>query len=375
MTHDPVSERHTALFAEHVALGARMAPFGGFRMPIQYRGIMDEHQACRQRVAVFDTCHMGEFRLAGPSALSDLERLVTCPVATLAVGQCRYGLLCNAAGGVLDDLLVYRLAEDAFMLVVNAGTCAQDAAWIRAHLSAGTCFTDESETLAKLDIQGPLAPRLVTAILGCDLKSLRFYRFLTCDWDGAPTLVSRTGYTGEIGFELYVPVERAVRLWRACLAGGAAPAGLGARDTLRLEMGMPLYGHELDATRNAGTSGFARAIASTKPFIGQESLTPIADAPERLVGLRLTGRRAARAGAGVRREGRPVGVVTSGSFGPSLGHAVALGYVAREAAAIGTAVTIEGGRDWLPATVAQLPFYDAATARQPIANFLFDPAV
>ncbi len=352
-----------------------MAPFGGFRMPIQYTGILQEHDACRQRVAIFDTCHMGEFRLAGRTALPDLERLVSCPVATLEVGQCRYGLLCNPAGAVLDDLLVYRLAEDAFMLVVNAGPRAQDAAWITAHLSADTRFVDASDTLAKLDVQGPRAPRLVADLLGCDLTALGYYRFLTTTWAGAPTIVSRTGYTGEIGFELYVPAAAAVRLWRACLERGATPAGLGARDTLRLEMGMPLYGHELEATRNAGATGFTRALAADKPFIGQACVWPAETAPDRLVGLRLAGRRAARAGAIVRQGEQAVGIVTSGSFGPSVGVAIALGYVTRAAATAGTAVTLVGERGALPATVARTPFHTGATARQPIAHFLFDPPV
>jgi aminomethyltransferase len=372
MTTPPAAEQRTCLYSEHVALGARMAPFAGFLMPIQYTGILDEHQACRTGAVVFDTCHMGEFRVRGPDALDDLERLVSCRVGTLAPGRCRYGFLCNPDGGVIDDLLVYRMGADDFMLVVNAGTRTRDAAWIAGHLSSRTRFTDDSEALAKLDIQGPKAPRLVAGLLARDLSALRYYGFLTTTWADAPAVVSRTGYTGEIGFELYVPVALAGRLWRECLARGATPAGLGARDTLRLEMGMPLYGHELDEHRNAGATGIAQAIDRDKPFIGSDRVWRPDEAPERLVALRLAGRRAARHGAAVHAGGRPVGVVTSGSFAPSVGVAVALACVSREAADIGTPLTLAAERGALTATVVRAPFFDRATAREPIANFLFD---
>lgn len=361
----------TLLFDRHVALGAKLAPFGGFEMPIQYAGILAEHAAARTQAAIFDTCHMGEFRLAGPSAAADLDRLVSCDVAGLPAGRCRYGLLCNAEGGVIDDLLVYRLAGEEFMLVVNAGTQDGDFAWVSGHLSPGTRCANESAATAKVDVQGPAAPRLLRRLLAADIAGLRFYAFHANHYGRWPVLVSRTGYTGEVGFEVYGEPDAIRALWDDCLAAGAAPAGLGARDTLRLEMGMPLYGHELSAARNAGESGLDRAFAPGKDFIGAAAVRDGARRRQALVGLTLAGRRAARAGDAILDSaGRPVGAVTSGSFGPSVGVAIALGYVDRALAAPGTALAVQTARQALDARVAALPFYAQATARRALAEFL-----
>lgn len=361
----------TPLYPRHLSLRARMAPFGGFDMPIQYTGILDEHQACRRGVAIFDTCHMGEFFLAGPHALADLERLVTCEVATLDIGQCRYGLLCNPDGGVRDDLLVYRLAIDAFMIVVNAGTQDADFDWCRSQVSRDSHLENRSSTTAKLDIQGPASPRLMTHLLAEPIVDLRYYRFHENRFADQRVLVSRTGYTGEIGFEIYCPPDTALALWDACLAKEAVPAGLGARDTLRLEVGMPLYGHELSESRNAGDSGFSAAMSTSKDFIGATAIRASDREPQRLVGLALEGRRAARAGDAILSPlGANSGAVTSGSFSPSLGHAIALGYVHASQAVEGTPLLIQTARDRLPAIVVPRPFYRSGTARQPMRAFL-----
>lgn len=361
----------TPLYEAHVALGARMAPFAGWDMPIQYEGIIPEHLHTRARCGVFDTCHMGEFELRGATAESDLERLLTTRVSNLAVGQCRYAYLLNERGGVLDDLTCYRFAPDRFWLVVNAGPRASDADWVRTHCSPATVFEDRSEALAKLDVQGPLSRQVMEQAFETVLPELGYFRFAEVKLNGVPCVLSRTGYTGEWGYELYFPAEHAVPFWERLLATpGAQPVGLGARDTLRLEMGYPLYGHELTADRTpAGVAG-GRFLDLARPFIGRDIVrAELERGPrERLVGLTLEGRRAGRAGARVWWGEDIVGVVTSGSYAPSLGRAVALALVSSECAVAGTALEIEvtGGR--LRASVADLPFYRQGTARGVVAQ-------
>ncbi|MBN2243493.1 MAG: glycine cleavage system aminomethyltransferase GcvT [Acidobacteria bacterium] len=362
--------KRTVLFERHRQLGARMAPFGGYSMPIQYTGILAEHRAARAAAAVFDTCHMGEFRVSGDTALGDLENLVSCDLAGLAPGRCRYGLLCNPEGGVLDDLLVYRLDESDFMLVVNAGTQDSDYAWIAEHASEGTALRNVSRTTAKVDIQGPLAPGIVQSLVAAPIGGLKYYTFQHNTFMGHTVLVSRTGYTGEVGFEIYLDSSLAGEFWDACIGRGAVPAGLGARDTLRLEMGMPLYGHELTRERSAAAAGSAPFISKTKDFIGSEAIRNSPAPEERLAGITLEGRQAAREGDRILSpEGTDIGTVTSGSFAPSLGHAVALGYVHTEFAQEGTRITIAGRRD-LSGIVLKPPFFREGSARKPMSDFL-----
>ncbi len=355
----------TPLYEAHVALGARLAPFAGWDMPIQYTGILAEHEQTRRATSVFDICHMGEFELRGPTALADLERLLTMPVASLAPGQCRYGYLLREDGGVLDDLTCYRLGPDHFWLVVNAGTRTQDAAWIWQHLAPTTQFTDLSDDLGKLDIQGPTARATTERALGVQLPDLGYFRFTELTLEGVPCLLSRTGYTGEFGYELYCPVKTVGRFWEQLLAGGEIrPAGLGARDTLRLEMGYALYGHELDLHRTPAGASRGRYLQLTKDFIGKVAVEAELKQPRQvLVGLRLESKRAARNGDGITVAGRTAGVVTSGSVAPSLGVAVALAYVDAAHAATGTRLDVQARGSALPATVVALPFYAGGTAR------------
>ncbi len=371
------NDKRTPLFDTHLALGARMAPFGGFTMPIQYTGIFKEHEATRTSATLFDTCHMGEFHLKGPTVIDDLETLLTCPVADLQQGQCRYGLLCNAAGGVIDDLLVYRIAQTEFMLVVNAGTQDGDADWIQRHIAPATQFENRSATTAKIDLQGPASPAIMNAMVEGGVMDLRFYRFKPSTYLGEPALVSRTGYTGEVGFEIYLSPEMAAAFWNDAMQRGATCAGLGARDTLRLEMGMPLYGHELTTTRNAADANFPRATASDKPFIGHNVIRDPNRQRDVLVGIRLDGRRAAREGDAIlapnvhQAEGTetPLGTVTSGSFAPSLGAAVAVGYIPRNHASAGSKLMLQTTRKTLKGTIVNMPFYDSGTARKPLDTF------
>jgi len=340
-------------------------------MPIQYEGIIAEHQAARTATALFDTCHMGEFRIQGPSACADLDALVSSRVDTIQVGQCRYGLLCNPEGGVIDDEITYRIADDEFLMVVNAGTQDGDYEWVASHLSADTTIENESDRTAKLDVQGPGSAKLLQQLLSARLDELKFYRFQHSTCGDRPVLVSRTGYTGEMGFEVYCDVQTGVELWDELVERGATPAGLGARDTLRLEMGFPLYGHELSADRNAAESGLLRSIAVDKTFIGSDIVLDEARRKQRLVGLALEGRRAAREGdTVVDSEGRQVGVVTSGSFSPTLGRSIAMAYVDTGVAAAGTALSVRTARADLPATVTETPFYREATGRRPVREFM-----
>lgn len=344
-----------------------MGPFGGWIMPIQYAGILAEHTHTRAHVSVFDTCHMGELIVSGPKAAEDLDRLVTSSIAGLSIGQCRYGYLLNDEGGVLDDVTCYRLDDTRYMLVVNAGTRESDAAWVRERLSPDTRFEDRSDTTAKLDVQGPEARAAAEEALGVSLPDLKYFRFALALWEGSTLLVSRSGYTGEFGYEFYAPAERAVDLWQGLLAPGRIrPAGLGARDTLRLEVGYPLYGHELSPARTPVAAARGRFIDRTKAFFhGRTAVERDLEAGcERyLTGLRLAGKASARTGDAVGLDGEVVGEVTSGSFAPSLGVAVALAYVRADIIAAGRAVEVLYRGRGLPAVPVEPPFYKEGTAR------------
>ena len=359
----------TALYERHVQLGARIAPFGGWDMPIQYQGILAEHEHTRTSATVFDICHMGEFELRGPSAEADLERLLTMPVGKIASGQCKYGFLLNERGGVIDDLTCYRLDHQHFMLVVNAATCAGDAAWIQKHLSPGTEFHDISSWTGKLDVQGPQSRALMEEALQVSIPDLKYFHFTRMTMLGVSCLVSRTGYTGEWGYELYMPMEAVGMFWDKLLAAGKIkPAGLGARDTLRLEVGYPLYGHELCDTRTPVDAFGKNFLALEKEFMGHEAVRAALAQPsaQQLVGLQLEGKRAARAGDKLMSGGAVVGEITSGSLAPSLGYAVGMGYINRPLSVPGQLVQVQLKGATLPATVVNLPFFKNGTARQKI---------
>ncbi|WP_233231516.1 glycine cleavage system aminomethyltransferase GcvT [Tichowtungia aerotolerans] len=367
--------KHTPLHEEHITLGARMAEFGGWDMPIQYEGILAEHQHTRTQTGLFDICHMGEFELTGPTAAADLENLLTMKVSTLAVGQCRYGFMLNEEGGVIDDLTCYCLDDARYMLVVNAATRDGDAEWIQNHLSPETVFTDRSNELAKLDVQGPQARTDLEKVFGSipDIGYFRaeFFRGLEKLLGAGSAcldtemLISRTGYTGELGYELYFPASEAVRIWRALLGNeNIKPIGLGARDTLRLEMGYSLYGHELSTDRTPAGVSRGMFIKKDQDFIGRDAVMRDLETPaELLVALEFESKRAARAHDKVFLRGLEMGEVTSGSVSPSLGKAVALALVKADAAGLGTVLDVEIRGKQFPATVVNLPFYPNGTAR------------
>jgi aminomethyltransferase len=357
----------TPLYDTHVKLGARMAPFGGWDMPIQYEGIIIEHEYTRKVCGLFDICHMGEFELSGPTAEQDLERLLTQSISSIAIGQCKYGFLLKDNGGVIDDLTCYRMAADHFMLVVNAATCAGDAEWISNRLSPGTRFHDISPWTGKLDVQGPESRECLEQAFDVKIPDLKYFHFTRINLLGVSCLLSRTGYTGEWGYELYMPMETTQKFWDKLVAPGRIkPIGLGARDTLRLEVGYPLYGHEL-SDQQTPVAAFGKNFVDTgKDFIGRSGVLRDLEkgTPRVLTGLALSSKRAARAGDVVWSGSRKVGIVTSGSLAPSLGYAVALAYVDKDAVDNQSSVEIEVKGSRLPVTITKLPFYKNGTARK-----------
>jgi aminomethyltransferase len=361
--------RNTPLTAAHIAAGARMVPFSGWNMPVQYStGIIAEHNHTRNAVSLFDICHMGEFRISGTGAREALDHILARPVNDQKVGICRYNFLLNPAGGVLDDLIVYCVADEEFFIVVNAGCIASDAEQFRQELPTGISFVDESDSTAKLDLQGPLSAEVLVS-LGLNIKELpNYFKFTTVTIGGISCLLSRTGYTGELGFEIYLPSAKAETMWQLLLDHQQVkPAGLGARDTLRLEMGYALYGHELNVNITpvaAGMGGMLKLSSlPERTFIGSTALQS-AEVEQQLVGIMLDGRRAAREGTIITDiNGKEIGKVTSGAFSPSLGNAIAMGYISGDTK-LGTPLLLNAGRKAIPGKIVELPFYKSGSVRK-----------
>jgi aminomethyltransferase len=350
----------TPLYDWHVAHGGRMVEFGGWEMPVQYTSIIEEHQAVRKAAGLFDISHMGRLGFRGPDAERLLQTLVTCRVDNLAVDQIRYGLMCREDGGVLDDVLVYRLA-DSFGLVVNAGNRQKLLPWIGAHQPGFDCeLKDRTQEAVMLALQGPKALSFLQPLTRTDLAAMKYYAGLVAEIDGEEAYLSRTGYTGEDGFEIVLGNGRATAFADKMLGIGFQPCGLGARDTLRLEAAMPLYGHELTEEIDPFTAGLDFAVKLDKPdFLGKAALQSIAQRTDRKkrIGLQLAGKRIAREGATVLHNNEAVGAVTSGTFSPTLDKSIAMALVQPAAGAIGTQleVDIRGKRE--AAQVVPLPFY------------------
>jgi aminomethyltransferase len=361
---DPELKR-TPLHAAHVKAGARMVPFGGWDMPVQYTGIIEEHRRVRAAVGLFDVSHMGEFEVEGAGALASLQRLTTNDAAALEVGGVQYSLLCNDHGGIEDEATVYRLAAQRFMVTVNASNIDKDWAWVRERGGETEArWRDISGETGLIAVQGPNAERLVARLADVDVPALRYYHAARGNVAGVSALISRTGYTGEDGFELYVSAAGAERLWSALLDAGApdgvAPIGLGARDTLRLEMRYALYGNDIDETTNPLEAGLGWVVKPAKgDFIGREAIERVrAQGPRRrLVGLEMVERAVARHGYPVLKDGRAVGTVTSGSYGPSVDRYIALAYVETALATVGTDLQVEIRGQAKAARVARTPFH------------------
>jgi aminomethyltransferase len=359
------SLKRTPLFSAHVKAGARMVPFGGWEMPVQYRGIIEEHRTVRATVGCFDVSHMGEFEIEGPGALAALQRLTTNDVAALEVGQVQYSLLCRADGGIVDDLTLYRLAPERYLLVVNAGNIDKDWTHVTTAVPAGDArWRNVSEATGLIAVQGPKAEALVGRLADQDVTRIGYYRFAQGKVAGVTTLISRTGYTGEDGFELYTPAAETERVWNALLQTGAgdgvAPIGLGARDTLRLEMRYALYGNDIDDTTNPLEAGLGWVVKPAKgDFLGRAAIEAVrAQGPARkLIGLEMADRSVARHGYPVVKDGAPLGIVTSGTFGPSVERSIAMAYVATPSSAIGTEIGVEIRGQAKPARVVKTPFH------------------
>ncbi len=361
-----VELRKTPLNDRHRALGARMVGFGGWDMPVEYSGIMDEHNAVRKTAGLFDVSHMGEIEIAGGDALIAVQRIATNDAAKLDIGHAQYSALTTHEGTVIDDVLVYRLADSHYLLVVNASNIAKDYAWIKQEIaSVGDAVAVNASTrYALLALQGPKAAELLQPLTGVELDTLGYYRFATGEVANVRATISRTGYTGEDGFELFVPPQSATPIWDTLLSAGQdaglKPAGLGARDTLRLEAGMRLYGNDMDETTTPLEAGLGWIVAWDKPaFNGREALAQQREAGpvRKLVGFEVMGRGVARHGYAVYRGDTQVGQVTSGTMTPFLKKAIGMAYVPTELRASGTEITIDLRGRRVPARVVKMPFY------------------
>ncbi len=372
----------TPLHERHLALKAKMAPFAGYDMPISYTGLREEHEAVRERVGMFDVSHMGEFIVRGKEALDLIQYITSNDASKLEIGEAQYSCFPMPGGGIVDDLLVYRLPENncskgerAYMLVVNASNIAKDWAWIEKHNSFDTRVIDISEQTALLAVQGPKTVEAIQWLTSVKLSEMKYYTFVKAQFAGVDdVIISATGYTGAGGFELYIPADKALQVWDAILSSSVTitermadakhhvtPVGLGARDSLRLEMGFALYGNDIDASTSTLEAGLGWITKLTKDnFVGKKFLKEQKrnGIPRRLVGIRINDRRVARHGYPIVNEaGEEIGMITSGSQSPTLGFPIALGYVPDEMRQPGTAVIISAGRGkLLDGEVVKVPF-------------------
>ena len=356
----------TPLTETHRALGGRLIEFGGWLMPVQYGSIVEEHRTVRGRAGLFDLSHMGELYVEGPEAGAALAAALVSDPPSLAIGRAHYSMICMPDGGIIDDLIVYRLGDARFLVIANAGNAAIVSDALAERLAGFRAVLDDrSLAMGMLAVQGPLAAEILAPLTDVDLAGVRYYAAAEGTVAGIGALVARTGYTGEDGFEIFVETAQTTALWEvlldAVLARGGLPIGLGARDTLRLEAGMPLYGNELDLDTDPYEAGLGRVVKLTKPadFIGRSALERASlDGPSRrLVGLVVEGRGIARHGYPVWSGERRTGVVTSGTQSPTLGVPIAMAYVAPGDAEPGTVVDIEIRDARVPARVVTLPFY------------------
>jgi len=351
----------TPLYDAHLAAGARMVEFAGWEMPVQYKGILEEHAAVREHAGVFDVSHMGEVTIEGPGALETAQRLITNDLSRCSQGQAQYSALCNERGGVIDDIIVYRLSDTRLFICVNASGREKDFEWIKSHAGAGAKVTQRSDDWAQLAVQGPRAPELVNSLCEPWVIDLAYYHFREATVAGVRgCIVARTGYTGEDGFEVFCPPDGARKLWDAVVAKGAVPCGLGARDSLRLEVAYRLYGNDMDEDHTPLEAGLGWIVKLDKPggFIGSEAL--IRQKKEglkrKLAGFKLTGRGIARHGYPALEQGKRVGEVTSGTMSPVLKESIGLAWLPSELAREGTPFEVEIRGKPVSAAVVKTPF-------------------
>jgi aminomethyltransferase len=361
--------RHTPLHPEHIALGARMVPFAGWEMPLQFAGIVEEHHAVRRRAGLFDISHMGRLTVEGPDAAAFLRSVCTYDVTRIGAGEGHYGLACRDDGGILDDIYVFRPAQERFLAVVNAANAQRIGEWARAHLPHGSRATlvDRQAETAMLALQGPEAPSHLEAVAPTVAQELTARHCTEVEIEGTLAFISRTGYTGEDGFELAVFAVDAIALWRRLLDRGVQPCGLGARVTLRLEAALALYGNDIDESTNPFEAGLGWTVTfdDGADFVGRRALLRIQEAgvSRQMACFQALERGVMRAGYPLLHGGRPVGRLTSGGFSPTLGVSIGLGYLPPELAAAGTELEVDVRGKPLRAQVVPRPFYKRPKAR------------
>lgn len=361
--------RRTPLYDRHVALGARVIDFGGWAMPVQYESILEEHKTVRTAVGLFDVCHMGEVEFVGPGALAAVERLVSNDVRKLVDGQARYTVVCYEDGGIVDDCIVYRDHAERIVIVINAANIDKDVAWFQKHVEgrSDVVFRNLSDDYGLIAVQGPLAVSLLQRLAPeAELSQVKSFHFCKTDMIGIPVWAARTGYTGEDGFEVFVPAAQTARLWDAMLTVGkdlgVKPCGLGARDTLRLEACLSLYGNDIDATTHPFEANLGWVVKLDHDFIGRSALEAIKakGLARKLCAFTMEGRGTARHGYGIfdaETGGNQVGIVTSGSVGPTVGKNIGLGYVPLQLAEVGARLFIDCRGKRVAAQVVKSPFY------------------
>lgn len=357
--------KNTALTATHEALGAKMVPFAGFNMPVQYEGVNAEHETVRTAVGVFDVSHMGEFLIEGEHALELIQKVTSNDAAKLTIGKAQYSCLPNETGGIVDDLIIYKLKEDTYLLVVNASNIEKDWNWIQSKNDVGATMRDLSDDYSLLAIQGPKAVEAMQSLSSHDLSVIGFYNFVVSDFAGIDNvIISATGYTGSGGFEIYCKNSEVKHIWDKVFEAGASygikPIGLAARDTLRLEMGYCLYGNDIDDTTSPFEAGLGWITKFTKTFTNSEALEAekLRGVERKLVGFQLDERGIPRHGYDiVDGNGKTIGVVTSGTMAPSLNLGIGLGYVPTVLSEPGSKIYIQIRKNAIPATVVKLPFY------------------
>lgn len=358
-------DKKTPLYDCHLASGGKMVSFAGYSMPVQYEGggVIKEHMAVRTAVGIFDVSHMGEIMMEGPDALANLNYILTNDFTKLGVGRVRYSVMCNDEGGCVDDLVVYRFSEDKFMIVVNAANNEKDTKWMESHLFGDVKFENISDSIAQIALQGPKSNDVLAKLADPAGFPEKYYSFNPeLMVAGVPCIVSQTGYTGEFGYEIYLPAEHAEKVWNALLEAGEEfgllPCGLGARDTLRLEAGMPLYGNDMDDTIDPLETGLGFGVKMQKEdFIGKKAIEAKGEFTRKRVGLKVTGRGIVREHEHVFVGDKEIGVTTSGTHCPFLGYAVAMAMLAIDYTEVGTEVEVEVRGRRIPAVVVELPFY------------------
>jgi aminomethyltransferase len=359
--------KRTPLFEAHQRLGARLVEFAGFEMPVQYNSVLKEHQAVREAAGIFDVSHMGQIHMQGPGAIDSAERLLSRPVASLKTGRVRYGLLCNEEGGVVDDVTFYRTGDDALFLCVNASNIEKDYRWIVRFASEDAGVRNRSDETGLLALQGPASSEVLARVAEPGVKDVKRYSVAQVEVAGRSALISRTGYTGSDGYEIYLSADDTEHVFEALLGEGKPlgliPAGLGARDTLRLEAGMALYGHELDDTTSPLEAGLDKFVKRSRgEFIGAEAIERREQAgrARQLIGFELTERGIARADAEVSVDGKTIGIVTSGAPSPTLGKSIGLAYVPPDSASPGTPLDFVIRGRAIPGRVVEPPFVKAS---------------